>query len=295
MDLKRRGWAADSLRMFFPNPSPDELDPARFTSLRVSLNAPVVRTDELSGVAARAAIVQWWQPDGSCAIEIRLRAVTDERAVVYTLEAPLEAASDVDHALDAALNFAEGMGFLFEEDVLSGEDTVSRAQVAQAWAAFEAGRAPAVSRPAPRPVLAPELGRPGDLLAGPDPDPADPGPTAEPLELTDLAPGEAPGLAGAGAPLMTELSSDWEPLGAGDEPAPGPAAEARVAEPPPPPATLTKFRGRAQEPPPPAAPADAGAAPPARGKALGRLPIVRRKLAEGRQKPGLLVRILGAF
>jgi hypothetical protein len=94
---------------------------------------------------------------------------------------------------------------------------------------------------------------------------------------------------------MTELSSDWEPLGAGDEPAPGPAAEARVAEPPPPPATLTKFRGRAQEPPPPAAPADAGAAPPARGKALGRLPIVRRKLAEGRQKPGLLVRILGAF
>jgi hypothetical protein len=274
--------------MFFPNPSPAALDPARFSSLRVSLNAPVLRTDELSGVAARGAIVQWWEPDGRCGIEVRLRAVADERLVVYTLEAPLEGPSDVGHALEAALNFAEGMGFLFEEDVLSSDDTASRAVVAEAWRAFEAGRAPAIARPAAR-GLAPELGRPGDLLGGPEPERSDPDLTGEALELTDLAPALALDL-GAG-----ELSSDWEPVARRSEAAPQPPAE--VASPPPPPATLTKFRGRTPEPrpvPPPAATADP-AEPPRGRKALGRLPLVRRKAPDGRQKPGLLVRILGAF
>lgn len=274
--------------MFFPNPRPAALDPARFSSLRVSLNAPVIRTDELSGVAARGAIVQWWEPDGRCGIEVRLRAVADDRLVVYTLEDPLEGASDVGHVLEAALNFAEGMGFLFEEDVLSSDDTASRAVVAEAWRAFEAGRAPAVARPAAR-ALAPELGRPGDLLGGPEPERTDPELAGEPLELTDLAPEQALDLQAG------ELSSDWEPLDRRSEAAAPPPAEGASPPPTPP---LTKFRGRTPEARPAPAPAAAAdpADPPRGRKALGRLPLVRRRAPpEGRQKPGLLVRILGAF
>jgi hypothetical protein len=76
--------------------------------------------------------VQFWNGD-RCAIEIRLRAASSGRTVVYDFDGPMEAPSDIDHAFEAALNFAEGMGFLFDEDVLSGDDTISRARVAEAW------------------------------------------------------------------------------------------------------------------------------------------------------------------
>jgi hypothetical protein len=305
--------------MFFPRRNSEAPDPGRFTALRVSLNAPVVATEELASGPARAAILQFWRPDERIAIEVRLRSAADGRVVVYDYDGPLDAASDIDHAFEAALNFAEGMGFLFDEDVLSSEDTVSRARVAEAWSRFEAGLAPAVRA---------ALGTPGEPLGGDDL----PEICGDELELTELAPGVVPPVSPHDAALAQELASDWTPLddgpaveapavakppapahaaaGPGPKPRPKPnprpepaavrpepaAARPEPAPARPEPATLTKFRGRA-EGPPAARPEPASASEESGRSTLGRVPLVRRRGAGdgGLPKPGLLVRILGAF
>jgi hypothetical protein len=314
VDLKPRPGASDSPGMFFPKRNPAAADPGRFTALRVSLNTPVVTTEELASGPARAAIVQFWAGD-RCAIEVRLRASANGRTVVYDFDGPMEAPSDVDHAFEAALNFAEGMGFLFDEDVLSGDDTMSRAKVAEAWTAFEAGKSMPVSpRAAARAAV---LGDPNDPL-GSDEMPELAG---DELVLTDVAPPVSP----HDAALAEELASDWTPIAGEDAPAPvapaarsapaarptpvaKPAAAAKAApapraEPPAPPARpgLSKFRGHAEAPAKPGGGKRRAATPDpeestGRGKTLGRLPLVRKRSPEGgRHKPSLLVRILGAF
>jgi hypothetical protein len=306
--------------MFFPKSNPAKAEPGRFTALRVSLNTPVVETEELPSGPAQAAILQFWNGD-RCAIEIRLRASADGRTVVYDFDGPMEAPSDVDHAFEAALNFAEGMGFLFDDDVLSGDDTMSRAKVAEAWTAFETGRPQPVS---PRAAARAEiLGSPGDLLGGD----GIPELEVEELVLTDLAPAAPAALVSPhDAALAEELASDWNPLDEEGAPAPvvpakpaasqapkkpvapaarsaPPARQAPADSPQPAQRTLSKFRGHAEKPAAGSKRGDRRAAPkpgPAeesgRGKTLGRLPLVRKRSPDGaRPRPSLLVRILGAF
>jgi hypothetical protein len=299
--------------MFFPRKNPATPDPRRFSTLRVSLNAPVVATDALPSAPARAAIVMWWEPDQRCALEVRVRATKTGRTVVYGFDGPLEDAEEVDRTLDAALNFAESMGFLFDEDVLSGEDTVGREKLVQVWTEFESGAAPGGgTRAGGGPEEAARvLDREVPAVAQEDAE-------AEPLELTELAPDES--LSGD-ARLAVELASGWTPQ---SDPEAGSDAEVEPpSEPDPEPEpsagtnpaaeviTLTKFRGPAPESPAEEAPAGSGAAEPEKAAegskkarkvgekkqaAVGRVPILRRKGGAGRQeRPGLLQRILGAF
>ncbi len=259
--------------MFFPKRDPGSPDPRRFAALRSSLNAPVVATEEMPSGPARAVLVMGWDDEAQSVLEVRLRSVTTGRLVVYGFEGHLEDAGELETALEAALSFAESMGFLFDDDILSGDDTIGREKVVEAWEAFEAGRPPPRSGQA-------ELA--GGLAEITQPDVED----AEPLELTDLAAEGDPELA-SGA-LALELTSDWSP--ATDEAV---DPEAPLAPVPEPASTtlLSKFRGREE-----AAPEAAEPAPPApKRTAVGRVPLVRRRAAATREQPGLLARILGAF
>lgn len=158
---------ADSGGMFFPRKTPVQLDPERFRALRLSLNAPVVSTEDLPSGPARAAIVLWWEDDQSPVLEVRMRSAKTGGVVAYGFDEPLANAGDVETALEAALTFAESMGFLFDDDVLSGEDTGAREPVIRAWEEFEGvSEVAPVTRPQPR--------------------------EDEPLELTELAPEPAP-------------------------------------------------------------------------------------------------------
>ena len=265
--------------MFFPKRDPGSPDPRRFAALRSSLNAPVVATEEMPSGPARAVIVMGWDEEQQSVLEVRLRSVTTGRLVVYGFEGRLEDAGELETALEAALSFAESMGFLFDYDVLSGDDTIGREKVVEAWEAFEEGRPP------PRRDS-------GELAAGLAEITLSSVDDAEPLELTDLAPeGDSEAVANA---LAVELASGWSP--ATDDVLDPEAPSEPLAEPPG--ATpLSKFRGR--EEPAPAAAEPAPPAPEARPApkrtAVGRVPLVRRNATRTRERPSLLARILGSF
>ncbi len=294
---------ADTPGMFFPRRNPSSPDPRRFAALRTSLNAPVVATEELPSGPARAAILLFFDAEGETSLEVRMHSISTGRVVVYAFEGTLDDAAEVETALEAALSFAESMGFLFDDDILSGDDTIGRGKVVAAWQSFEAGaEGPAGAAPS-GPLPEAEVTRPGAA-------------ELEPLELTEMvAEDEAPatdGLSGAGKPgddaLNVELASGWSPE----------SPEEQHSHDVP----LTKFRGVAEEPEGgeaevgPEAQADAdlpgerdeaasapsrpppAASPSANGgrTALARLPLVRRRRGAGRpERPGLLARILGAF
>lgn len=153
--------------MFFPRKTPTQLEPERFSALRVSLNAPVVATEDLPSGPARAVIVLWWEPDQRAVLEVRMRSTKTGAAVAYGFDGPLESAGEVETALEAALTFAESMGFLFDDDILSGEDTGARETVIRAWQDFDGA---------------------GEVAPATQPQPQE----DEPLELTELAPEPVP-------------------------------------------------------------------------------------------------------
>jgi hypothetical protein len=239
--------------MFFPRSSAAHPDPRRFGALRVSMNSPVVSVEEIPAGPARAAIVLWFEEDGDPSLVVRLRSQGTGSVVDYDWDETLGAAGEMESALDAALNFAESMGFLFDEDVLSGDDSIGRGKVIEAWQAFAGADDD----------LALELSNP--LLEEAE---SPPEPSAPALELVDL---------------FDELAP------------PPPEAAPASAEPEPAGPTLTKFRGGL--PPDTAAAPELAPESPAPGrKALGRVPLVRRKRKKSAQeRPSLLLRILGSF
>jgi hypothetical protein len=246
---------------FLPRRRPIELDAERVRALRPSLNTPVVATADLPVGPACAAILVHVEPGQGLQISVGVRSLATGAVALYGFDGPL-GASVVGSALDAALSFAEGMGFLFDEDVLD-DDTASREKAVLRWQ---------------------ELIGDGTELA-----PADL-PAAEPDDLFDATGGDLtdPPVPPEGS-VPPETLFETDDSGGGRTPAvefSEPAPERRVP--------LTKFRGaaaaEAREAP--------DAAPPApKKRALGRLRLVKRR-AESRApdaERSFWLRLLGSF
>ena len=85
-------------------------------SLHLSLNAPVISIDELPVGPARAGVALCELPEGGLHLEIAIRSLrTGEVVAVATDVTPVGPGEDT-AAIEAALSYAEGMGFLFDED-----------------------------------------------------------------------------------------------------------------------------------------------------------------------------------
>jgi hypothetical protein len=85
-------------------------------SLRVSLNTPVVAIDDLPVGPAAAAVAVHAAPGGP-QLTLALRSVRTGQVVFYAPDEEWQPGAAV--ALDAVLSFAEGLGFLFDEDALA--------------------------------------------------------------------------------------------------------------------------------------------------------------------------------
>ena len=151
---------------------PLEVVGERVRSLRASLNAPVISAPDLPAGPARAVIVVHREARGGMDATVGVRSVVTGEIAYWSFDGELASDADLSVAADAALTFAESLGFLFDDGPgLSG---------AAAEKAFRGWRAP--SEPTP----------PGAENA-PDPDDStdslfDDGPV---LELNDLAQGAA--------------------------------------------------------------------------------------------------------
>jgi hypothetical protein len=89
-------------------------------SLHLSLNAPVIAIDELPVGPARAGVALCARPGGRLQLQIAIRSL--RTGEVVAVASALDSPDPVDEAsaIEAALSYAEGMGFLFDEDELLG-------------------------------------------------------------------------------------------------------------------------------------------------------------------------------
>ncbi len=281
--------------MFFPRTTPLSLAPAHVRGLRLSLNTPVVATEDLPIGPARAAILVHEEADRGETVTIGVRSLREERVTLYGLDPEAGASASLDVALDAALSFAESMGFLFDEDELGSGGAAERRRCHGLWRELLGEIAP--SAPARR--AAPERAEPEELLLEEIAEDATEvvAPGAEGFALDEEEPFGAEGELGPEPP-------EPEPLDRSDAMVVAQVARAaaggtrRGA-----PLALTKFRGDPQARAPhaarsPGAAARAGGAPAEarqrRAKPLGKLRLVRR-VREGLRRRNPLLRLFGAF
>jgi hypothetical protein len=118
--------------MFFePRKRAFELTAQRVLALRPSLNTPVVAAADLPVGPACAAILVHVEPGHGVQISVGVRSLGCGSVTVYGLDGSI-GASVVNVALDAALSFAESMGFLFDDDMVD-DDTASHQKAVLRW------------------------------------------------------------------------------------------------------------------------------------------------------------------
>lgn len=118
--------------MFIAAATLSPLPGAKLERLRLSLNSPVVALENLAvGPAAAGIAVHSGQE--ALRLTLAVRSARSGQAIFFHPDGWGESElSDV--AFDAALSFAEGMGFLFDDDLV--EKGLDAAQAARAWADF---------------------------------------------------------------------------------------------------------------------------------------------------------------
>jgi len=129
----------------------EEWDAERLRVLHLSLNTPVVAIDELPVAPARAGIALFEDSEGAMRLTIAVRSLRMGQTISYAPDEDFEGERDAAVAIDGALSFAEGMGFLFDEDEIAAHGDDGRAEAITRWRSlFEDVSEPAASRP-PRP------------------------------------------------------------------------------------------------------------------------------------------------
>ncbi len=257
---------------------PLPLSEACLQSLCASLNAPVIHIEQLPVEPARAAIVIYAEEYGDFGLAVGMRSLESGQTALYRYRASIPEASEIPAAMEDALSFAEGLGFLFDEDMIAQHPVSGRQQALAHWERLvgegEVWTHAAVVEP-PAPELTPELASADDELFPPMEELLEPIDEFFPLESDDLA---------CEMPLTGEI---------GDTP---PA----IADVPSNEVSLTKFRRPAVEPCSPPVESTPAAAVGAEGfagaaSALGRVPIVKMRKDGENAKAGFLTRLLAGF
>jgi len=253
---------------------PLEVAGERVRSLRVSLNAPVLSTPDLPAGPSRAVIVVHREARGRMDATVGVRSVVSGDVAYWSFDGDLLSEADLSVAADAALTFAESLGFLFDEAPLPGGTKADKSF--RAWLAGEdasAGALPAAQARDPDDET--------DALFADDP---------PELALEDLAGDGAPERPSGALPRVPQAPS---PVAA---PNPSDPSKRPVLEPPslassrPPPApqrTLSKFRPRE-------AVADAAPRKAPLRQPLARVQLVKRRSPEDERRL-VIRRLLTSF
>jgi hypothetical protein len=152
-----------------------------------SLNRPIVEVEGLPVGPASAAIAVYGSIDGAPGLAVALRSEESGAVVVYSFQG--EPAATLHDAMDAGLTFAEGLGFLFDDDLLASGDRAGRLEAVVHWCRLMGDEPPSGGPPAEEPLLLDDL-----------------------VELEEELPAEADPLAPAPASMLSKfrLSPDAE-------------------------------------------------------------------------------------
>ena len=253
--------------------TPLDLSADRLRGLRLSLNTPVASIEELPVEPARAAIAIHDEIDGRPNITVGVCSLKSGTAVLFSFEGDLRNHSALTNGIDAALSFGESMGFLFDEDELESDSAEeARSRALDLWLELM-GPSSGESEQDPQTSVVPAALPPASPL---DDSFGAELPDDEVLLLEDVADSEddLPG-------VRVE-----QPDGVGSEPR-VPLSKFRHCAPS---QSLRPSEGEVH-------PGPKESPPAAKGAALGRLKLVKRRKVRGEapSKPSVIRRLLSSF
>jgi hypothetical protein len=118
MNLKPAALQSDSPGMFSTIASPPRGPRTELRVLRLSLNTPVVAIEDLPVGPAAAGVALHRGPEGT-QLTLAVRSVRTGQVVFFRPDEEWSEFHGSELALDAALSFAESMGFLFDDDLVA--------------------------------------------------------------------------------------------------------------------------------------------------------------------------------
>lgn len=217
--------------MFVPCSDAPAVSESAIAAFCAGLNTPVVNIEMLEVGPARAGIMLAADTRGELNLMVRVSLISSGEGVTFKFQGDPMAYGGAASAMEAALSFSEGMGFLFEEDLLRQDDGQGRARALQIWTALCAGREKPMTEFDEFDLEVPSLQSAPSV------------PSLE-IELTQEIPDPASnagnGLA-VGTPTgetLAQTFTESDGMGPPEETSPAAATGARV---------LTKFRGRRGE------------------------------------------------
>jgi len=119
--------------MIFTADAPIESRSSVLHALYVSLNSPVVNLEKLPVGPAAAAVALHGPGPG---VTLAVRSVRTGRVVFFTSDARGAGGDAVEVLLGAVVSFAEGLGFLFDDDEVIARGTEGPRLSAHLWAEF---------------------------------------------------------------------------------------------------------------------------------------------------------------
>jgi len=111
----------------------DESELGAIRSLHLSLNAPVIAIDELPVGPARAGVALRVLPAGGFHLQIAIRSLRTGEVVAVASDLEPDGLPQEAAAVEAALSYAEGMGFLFDEDEVVNGDADAAEKAGALW------------------------------------------------------------------------------------------------------------------------------------------------------------------
>lgn len=119
--------------MFMPCSDESVLAESAIVAFCAALNTPVVNIDALEVGPARAGIMIAADESSELNLLVRVCLISSGEGVTFKFQGDPTEFRDAAAAIHAALSFSEGMGFLFEEDLLAGGGPAGRQRAIKIW------------------------------------------------------------------------------------------------------------------------------------------------------------------
>lgn len=121
------------MHMFMPCKDEPAVPESAISGFCAARNAPVVNIEMLEVGPARAGIMLAADADGALTLLVRVSLLSGGQGVTFKFQGDPADFGDTAGAIDAALSFSEGMGFLFEEDLLREGGRSGRSRAHKIW------------------------------------------------------------------------------------------------------------------------------------------------------------------
>lgn len=105
--------------MFMPTAEDAQIAESAMVAFCATLNTPVVNVEGLPVGPARAGILLSASEYGDLNLWVRVASLSSDQGLTFKFQGDPSDLGAPAQAIEAALSFAEGMGFLFEEDMIA--------------------------------------------------------------------------------------------------------------------------------------------------------------------------------